>query len=260
MRCWIVIFLFMISCGNEAGERNPADNSISTTNNSKTDSTDTSTSYLADTSDQNAVIIPQIKKPSGIYEFILPYEKDAMVLHTISFLPGTFQLQEEYSRDSTVMTEGTWAPSQGFIWLYQGNVVRGRYAWKGDTLQYFSPRQKKKFSMSKLTPVTTNPVWQAKKKTGTILYGIGTEPFWSIEIKKQDSIVLSMPEWTEPLRVKLSGTARENKTTIYSAAADSLQVIVSPFFCSDGMSDFTYSHKLTVQYKGQTFNGCGVVF
>ena len=98
------------------------------------------------------------------------------------------------------------------------------------------------------------------KKAGAVLYGVGTEPFWGVEIKKQDSIILSMPDWGEPLRVKMSGTTRENNRTIYSAAADSLQVIVSPFFCSDGMSDFTYSHKLTVHYKGHTYKGCGVVF
>lgn len=95
MRWGIIVFLFMISCGNEGEEKisaaNPAD---STAKNSKIDGTDTSTSYLANTTNQNAITAPPIKKPSGIYQFSLPYEKNSKVLHTISFRSGTFQLQE----------------------------------------------------------------------------------------------------------------------------------------------------------------------
>ena len=253
----------MVSCGNEPGETSVA----STTSNNVEDSpganaVDTSRSFAKDTTSHASFTVPQIKRPSGIYEFVMPYEGDTKIIHTIAFYPNSFHLEEEYraAKDSVVVTEGTWTPSQGFIWLYKDQLVRARYVWKGDTLQYFNPRLNKKFSMTKLTPASANPVWQDMKKGGAVLYGVGTEPFWSVEVKKQDSIILSMPEWTAPLRVKFSSAKKENKNTIYTAETDSLQVTVSPYFCSDGMSDFIYSNKITIIYKGRTFEGCGVVF
>ena len=203
--------------------------------------------------------LPEVKRPSGLYQFVLPYG-DARILHTVAFYPATFRLQEEYLNkpDSVVMTQGTWAPSQGAIWLYKDQVVRGRYFWKGDSLQYFSPRLNKKFSMTKLTPAATNPVWQTKKNEGAKLYGIGTEPFWSVEVSKEDSIILSMPDWPQPLRTKLTGASKEAAGLVFTAADDSLTVNVLPYFCNDGMSDFVYTNKITVAYKGKTYKGCGM--
>ena len=264
MRWWIIVgCVFFGSCGDE-----PVEKSVTPTGsdngagNHTSKALDTSSSFAKDTTSHASFTVPEIKKPSGIYQFELPYEGKGRITHTIAFYPNSFHLEEEYSntKDSVVVTEGTWTPSQGFIWLYKEQLVRGRYVWKGDTLQYFNPRLNKKFSMTKLTPASANPVWQTLKKQGAVLYGVGTEPFWSVEVKKQDSIILSMPDWTEPLRVKFSSTKRENKNTVYTAATDSLQVTVLPYFCSDGMSDFTYSSKILISYKGRRFEGCGVVF
>lgn len=212
-----------------------------------------------DTAVANPITVPEVKPPSGIYQFVLPYG-DAKILHTIAFYPTTFRLQEEYLNgpDSVVMTTGTWAPSQGGIWLYKEQVVRGRYFWKGDSLQYFSPRLNKKFSLAKLTPASANPVWQTKKGEGAVLYGIGTEPFWSLEVSKEDSVTLSMPDWPQPLRTKLTAVTKEANAWVYTAASDSLTVTVLPYFCNDGMSDFIYSNKIAVRCKGQVYNGCGM--
>lgn len=205
---------------------------------------------------------PPLKKPSGIYQFLLPYDTRTKILHTVAFYPHTYRLQEEYlnSGDSVVITEGTWAPSQGYIWLYKEQLARGRYTWQGDTLQFYSPRLKQKFSLTKLLPVADNPALQAKKKEGAVLFGVGTEPFWSVEVTRQDSIVLSVPDWPAPLRTKITAARRGRDSSVYTAAADSLQVTVFPYFCSDGMSDFTYPNKIVVQRKGLTLQGCGMLY
>jgi uncharacterized membrane protein len=263
MRWWVLLSsLWLTACGNEAEESFTVVTERQSTADSQPSSpVDTSPGFAVDTASHASFTTPAIKKPSGIYQFLLPYTSETKILHTIAFYPGTYRLQEEYiGQDSVVVTEGTWAPSQGYIWLYKEQLVGGRYAWKGDTLQYLSPRQNKKFSLAKLTPVNSNPVWQNKRKEGTVMYGVGNEPFWSIEVDKTDSIILSMPDLTQPLRAKLSGTTRQTGNTVYTASADSLQVTVYPYFCSDGMSDFTYPNKITVRYKGQTLNGCGVSF
>lgn len=205
---------------------------------------------------------PPIKQPSGVYRFWLPTEEGEKTLHTISFSPGTFRLQEEYGdrRDSVVVTEGTWSPTRGFIWLYKGQVVWGRYTWQGDTLQYYSPRLRKSFPMQKLTPVAARNVWQEKKGAGAVLYAIGTEPFWSAEITKEDTLVVNMPDWSTPLRVKVAGASATADSTLYATVNDSLQLTVYPLFCSDGMSDFLYTKRIRMVYKGQTYRGCGELF
>jgi uncharacterized membrane protein len=265
---WLLVFWFcsLAACGMEP-EESPATTKTVTTATTTSDTKEISTPDTAvnveqDTSSHASYSTPSIKKPSGIYQFLLPHDGGTNILHTISFYPGTFHLQEEYlnKKDSIVITDGTWAPSQGFIWLYKEQLVRGRYTWKGDSLQYYSPQLKRKFSLTKLTPATTNPVWMEKKKQAVILFSVGNEPFWSIEVNKRDSIVFSMPEWTQPLRTKISSTEKLGSKTIYASLSDSLQVTVYPYFCSDGMSDFIYTNKVMVQHKGKTYQGCGITF
>ena len=218
---------------------------------------DTDISFARDTVIQKKPKRTVLKRPSGTYRFLLPAEGGEKILHTVVFYPGTFRLQEEYNRDSIVVTEGTWAPSHDFIWLYKDQVVRGRYTWKGDTLQYFSPQQNKTFSMTWLAPVTTNAVWQTKRREGKRLYGIGTEPFWSVEITKNDSIVVNMPDWKAPLRVKITESMTTTDSAVFRTGSDSLRLVVYPYFCSDGMSDFLYTKRLELVYNGQTYRGCG---
>lgn len=218
---------------------------------------DTDVNFARDTAVVKPVVRKPVKKPSGTYQFLLPAEDGKKILHTVAFYPGTFRLQEEYSRDSIVITEGTWAPSRDFIWLYKDQVVWGRYTWKGDTLQYFSPEQKKTYAMYPLTPARDNAVWQTKRKEGQQLYGVGTEPFWSVEITKNDSIIVNMPDWKAPLRVKITEASATDDSAVFRAGSDSVRLVVHSYFCSDGMSDFLYTKRLELVYRGQTYRGCG---
>lgn len=264
MRWWMLLCgCLLLACGNGPSETaTPASARRTAVVDTFSPPADTFASTTTDTAAHASFAVTRPKAPSGIYEFILDYDKDTKILHTISFSRNNYRLQEEYLNkpDSVVVTEGTWAPSQGYIWLYDRHVVRGRYQWKEDTLQYHSVRLKKNFSMQALQPATANPAWQAKEKDGAVLYAIGTEPFWSVEVKGEDSIIVSMPDGNPPARLRLGAVEMADKNMVYSATADSLRVQVSPLFCSDGMSDFTYSHRITMQYKGQTYKGCGVVF
>jgi len=264
MRMWVSIScLIFFSCGNDMDKERVVTTTPTTpdTNSQGVINVDTNLTIEQDTTSYSSYSPPAIKNPSGIYQFVLSYN-EAKVLHTVAFYPGSFRLQEEYlsKGDSLVITGGTWAPSQGFIWLYKEQLVRGRYAWKGDTLQYFNPKSNQKFSMAKLTPASNNPLWREKSKEGAILYGIGTEPFWSVEVKKKDSVILSMASWNQPVMVKLSATNKTNDSTEYISTTDSLRITAYPYFCNDGMSDFTYPNKVTINYKGSILNGCGVIF
>ncbi len=264
MRSWIVVGWLVISaCGNkqpEVSDQSSTMNSTATTA-TQTVSNDTDTSFAKGVEVVEAQPIPIIKSPSGIYQFTMPYG-DAKILHTVAFYPGRFRLQEEYTGkgDSTVITEGTWAPSQGFIWLYKEQLVRGRYSWKGDTLQYFNPRVNKRFSMVKLASASANAAWLEKRKEGALLFAVGTEPFWSVEVSKADTLIFSSPEWTSPLKIKLSQKTQSSDSTLFTSSQDSVQLVIYPFFCNDGMSDFIYPNKVSLTYKGRVFKGCGQLF
>jgi uncharacterized membrane protein len=208
--------------------------------------------------------VKKIKRPKGIYRAILPL--NGKMEQIVAFYNDyTFQLQEKYTgtkKDSIVTVRGNWSPSDGYIWLYHDQVVRGRYTWQGDTLQYYSPASKKSYSMHALQDVMDNTAWQTKKQEGILLYGVGTEPFWSIEYNNKDSLSFQLADWTQPVRMKLAEKNNTPDSVSYSALQDSipLRVTVYPYFCNDGMSDFVYRNKIRVQYKGQVYNGCGVLY
>jgi len=214
-----------------------------------------------------AVPLPKVKKiknPNGIYRSVL--SMNDKVEQTIDFnsdLP--YRLQERYmddKKDSTVITEGTWTPSDGFIWLYKDQIVRGRYRWKGDTLQYYNPRLKKNYSMNHLQDALQNAAWRNKEKQGIIVFGVGNEPFWSIEYTNKDSLSFLLSEWEHPVKMKVDSTFNSADSTGYIGRNDStqLRVTIFPHFCSDGMSDFVYPNKIRVRYNHQVFNGCGIVY
>ena len=205
-----------------------------------------------------------VKKPSGIYQTRLDFKGG--IQHTIAFYNDqSYQLQEKYisaNKDSIVITRGNWSPSDGYIWLYKDQVVNGRYRWKGDTLQYFSPLDKESFSMQPLTDANHNAAWRKKAELGVSVVGIGNEPFWSIEVMRQDSISFTLPDWKQPVVLKINSTTSGTDSTAYIAKNDSinLRVTVLPFFCSDGMSDYIYSNKMKIWFNDQLYEACGVVY
>jgi uncharacterized membrane protein len=211
----------------------------------------------------NAISLPIVKKiksPNGIYQAVVSNKTE----QTIAFNSDlTYQLQEKYvtgGKDSIIVTEGTWMPSDGFIWLYKEQVARGKYKWKGDTLQYYSPVLQKNFSMHHLQDAMQNPVWKNKK--GVIVFGIGNEPFWSVELDQQDSISFLLADWNHPVKMK-AGSAFNSKDSIgYIAGNDSahLRVTIFPHFCSDGMSDYVYRNKVRVHYNQKVYNGCAILY
>ena len=204
------------------------------------------------------------RKPKGIYRALLP-SKGGLVEQVIEFLPnGSFHLEERYPEkgDSLVQADGLWAVSDGEVLLYRNEVLRGRYAWVGDTLNYVLAGGKQKQPMSAHINAETTSAWQTRKAEGLKLFGIGNEPFWSVSLTGKDSLIFQLADWPKPLTLALDSATTKNGAQIYLATQDSLQlrVQVDPHFCSDGMSDYYYRRQVRVQYKGQTYSGCGTIF
>jgi uncharacterized membrane protein len=224
--------------------------------------TDTEYQAVQDTPVTAAITVksePPLRNPSGIYQGIL--ELEGKMEQTVAFYPDmTYRLEEHYvEKDSTVALQGTWAPSNGFIWLYDDHVVRARYRWKGETLEYYNPLNRKSYPMQSRTGVMVNKVWREKKNAGLSFYGIGNEPFWNIEFTKTDTLSFLLSEWSKPIRLKLKEKSESKDSAAYLAGNDStqLKLTIYPLFCSDGMSDFIYRNRIRVEYKGQVYHGCG---
>jgi uncharacterized membrane protein len=264
----LFLILFFASCKDPAKKFESRIEKRSDTASMQSSDTNTASSNVLNTDTfENAIQLPVIQKPkspNGIYQTVLPLNNK--IEQTIAFNDDlTYQLQEKYinkEKDSVIITEGTWTPSDGYIWLYKDQIAIGRYKWKGDTLQYYSAALKKKFSMKRLPDAAQNKAWHDKNREGIVVFAVGTEPFWSIELNNRDSLLFSLPEWGHPLRMKVDSSFSNSDSTGYFSKTDSVQIRVTvfPHFCSDGMSNFTYRNKVRVQYNQQVYNGCGIVY
>ena len=224
--------------------------------------TDSNNAIVTAMEDKPIPHVQKIKNPVGVYTTTLLL--DDVIEHTVAFYNNnTFQLQEKYANDSVVTIKGNWSPSNGYIWLYKDQIVRARYVWNGDDLHYFNPLVKKNFKMQHLQSAIQNQVWQNKKSQGILFFGIGNEPFWSVEVNNKDSVSFLLAEWTKPLTLKLNAVNNNNgDSVVYSGKSDTsfIRLTIFPYFCSDGMSDFVYNNKVRVQYNNQVYSGCGHLY
>ncbi len=204
------------------------------------------------------------KLPLGFYQVMLPCVDCKAIEHTIFFNEDlSYQIEEKrWDKEAIISrTNGNWRPNEGKIWAYENDKVRARYAWRRDTLVYIEPTDNA-IIMQKLSTALQNDVWQNKKKEGVEFFGIGNEPFWSIEIDEQQSIQFRLADWAKPISLKAVSPVRNADSTIYKMGKDTAALIVVIFnqFCSDGMSDNIYNNKVRVVYKGIEYNGCGITY
>ena len=105
--------------------------------------------------------------------------------------------------------------------------------------------------------------------TSSIVYfkGIGTEPFWSLEISGEKITFTSMKEGYETFTTPAVEPVRaaDANVKMYRANTEGgdIQVQIAQGNCSDGMSDKKHGYKVTVQIKSGAdtdfinFEGCG---
>jgi hypothetical protein len=155
------------------------------------------------TPDTAQSLIIKTKTPIGIYQTILPCSNCSGIEHTVFFNNDmTFRMEEKElnAKGSITKINGIWQPSAGEIWLYKEQVSVARYTWQGDTLMYIDAKNSKNFALQKLTAATENDVWVKKKYEGIDFFGVGNEPFWSIEIDEQKNIVFHLAELHKPIK------------------------------------------------------------
>ena len=101
--------------------------------------------------------------------------------------------------------------------------------------------------------------WVDAKNRGVDFRGVGNEPGWHIEIdtKKAMSFVYDYgnKQASTPIpRAESSG----NRTTYHARTeANDLKVMIDSYPCADTMSGEQFSSKVTIEFNGEQFAGCG---
>jgi len=265
MRLLSLLFaVFFISCINDAKPPLLTEDSAQPDG---TELNDTAPVVLPDTlSSHNAkrapVPVATTRLPIGFYRAQLPCKDCPGLEHTVYFRQNKTYRIEESSRDNSsalTYTTGSFNPSGGTIWAYKGQIVKARYQWGGDTLYYLLP-DNKRIGMQKLMAATDNDAWRKKGKEGLAFFAVGNEPFWNLEIHRKRQLAFRLAEWAKPVQFTNASLINTGDSLIYTAGSDTtaLKAIVLNRFCSDGMSDFIYTHSIRVEYNGKTFTGCGI--
>ena len=98
-----------------------------------------------------------------------------------------------------------------------------------------------------------------KKARGVNIIGVGTEPFWAIDIGK-DSIKLQVSNNDLEILFPLASTKPNGNNYTISSEKDGKKIDISVRneFCSDGMSDTWYEYSIQVNYDGVLYRGCAV--
>ncbi|HRN62494.1 MAG TPA: MliC family protein [Luteimonas sp.] len=102
--------------------------------------------------------------------------------------------------------------------------------------------------------------WDDARSRGVVFRGLGTEPFWSLEVDggpvPQMRLDLAMGE--RKLVVAQAAALDDGKG--YAGTADdgsAVSLRITDGDCSDGMSDQTYPASIALDVGTETFNGCG---
>ena len=249
----LIPLYLLLSCGE----------STSPLQNAGGDTTETDTTNYALDTDSLKMALKNTTPPQGFYQVMLPCADCRGIEHTVYFNPDlSYRLEESVAGTGKIIRtiRGNWKPSEGDIWLYQDSAVQSRYTWRGDTLNFIDLKTDVRIPMRAVKDAATNEKWQALKQEGTDFFGTGTEPFWNITIDQKRRIAFRLSEWTTPLQLKAARQVASQDSVVYLTSNDSVQLrlVVYNTFCSDGMSDYLYNHKIKVQFNKQVYNGCGI--
>ena len=224
-----------------------------------------------DSINSKAVFIDSVAlKSAGIYGGYVPCaDCDGIITNLLLNPDMNYRLEETYYKkdEKVFLTNGVWKMENGKINLYDSNEVRVSYLSEGDKLlqlnhegNRISGNLGEKYVLSRKEMADKNALKQ-KAGAGIDFIGHGNEPFWSLEIDKGNKIIFNKPDMKEPVSVSYSEPVISNGNQEYhiDTAGIKLDIMISPQFCSDGMSDFMYEYKVGLQYKGKKYSGCGVL-
>jgi uncharacterized membrane protein len=209
---------------------------------------------------------------SGFYQGMLPCKTCEGIQRTIVFSDGDHFKMEEFNwgkGTATKKTEGTWEKEKGKFVLYLRNKAIATYKLVKDSLINIENNgitipdsMSSQYVLFKKNTAPENQSWKKRKSEGIDIIGNGNEPFWSIEIDNEKLILFKPGISEKAIIVPIERPLITKDSTVYSIVTETgavLKVSIYSKFCNDHMSDHLYEYKMIVGYKGQTYNGCGVL-
>ena len=209
-------------------------------------------------------------KFAGIYGGYVPCADCEGIITNLLLNPDmTYRLEETYyKKDEKVFrSNGVWKMDEGKVFLYDSNEVRVSFLSEGEKLwqldiegNRISGNLGDKYVLMRKEMADKN-VLKQKAGAGIDFIGHGNEPFWSLEIDKGNRIIFNKPDMKEPVSTAYTEPIVSDGTREYHIETEGvkLDIIISPQFCSDGMSDFMYEYKVDLHYKGKKYSGCGLL-
>jgi uncharacterized membrane protein len=217
-----------------------------------------------------AVVDSAALKTEGIYGGFIPCSDCRGITTYLLLKPDmTYRIEETHYQkgDTLIRASGNWKIDNGKIYLYQNNKEKLTFLadeerlWQLDAQgNRISGNMGNKFVLNK-QQLASKERLREKAEAGIDFIGHGNEPFWSVEIDKGKSIIFNNPDMKKPDTTSytaptMSGEAREYHIRTETTKLD---IIISPQFCSDGMSDLLYEYKVSVDHNGKSYGGCGLV-
>ncbi len=224
-----------------------------------------------DSVNSNPVLIDSVAlKSAGIYGGYVPCADCEGIITNLLLNPDmTYHLEETYyKKDEKVFhTNGAWKMDEGKVVLYDSNEVKVSFLTEGEKLWQLDHEGNRisgnlgdKYVLMRKEMADKNAL-KEKAGAGIDFIGHGNEPSWSLEIDKGNKIIFSKPDMKEPVTVPYTEPIISDGTREYHIEKEGakLDIMISPQFCSDGMSDFMYEFKVSLQYKGKNYTGCGLL-
>jgi uncharacterized membrane protein len=210
--------------------------------------------------------------PLGFYQGMLPCKNCEGIQRTILFSNDDHFIMEELNWGKGTpakRTEGNWEKGKGKFLLYVNDKVVSEYRLSKDSLvntenngSRIPDSLSKLYALFKKNTAPENMSWRKRKSEGVDIIGNGTDPFWSVEIDNEKFILFKLATAAKPVIVPVEKPVISRDSTVYSVVTEAgaaFRISIYSRFCHDGISDHLYEYKMTVFYKGQTYNGCAVI-
>jgi uncharacterized membrane protein len=210
--------------------------------------------------------------PSGFYQGMVPCKNCEGIQRTILFSGDDHFMMEELNWGKGTLarrTEGTWEKSKGKFLLYMNDKVVSEYRLSKDSLinienngARIPDSLSKQYALFKKNTAPENSSWKKRKSEGVDIIGNGTDPYWSVEIDNEKFILFKLAATAKPVIVPIEKPVITRDSTVYSIVTEAgvpFRIAIYSRFCHDGIGDHLYEYKMTVSYKGQTYNGCAVI-
>ena len=204
----------------------------------------------------------------GYYTGTIPCTDCRDITRRILFLADhNYHLQDVYNgkEAAPIESDGRWQTSNDQLQLLANNTVIKRFSITNKGLSELSltGTPVALYADSYLVRKTIgsdNIAWMEKKAAGIDFFALGNEPFWLMEMDRDKQISFLQVDNNVPVVFPYVAPIQQNGQTIYNVQKDSatMQVTITPQFCSDGMSDNWYEYKVEAKYNGVSYTGCGV--